>query len=65
MDYQLIDELARAVSDDSYLVHPRRWLSQHDIPSIMISQLGRNHPHQNLVDDYRAMNDKARQLLKI
>ncbi|GLT15000.1 hypothetical protein GCM10007931_19750 [Vibrio algivorus] len=64
MDYQLIDELARAVADDSYLVHPRRWLSEHDIPSIFLTGLPNDCPHKILIDDYRAMNTEARRLLK-
>ncbi len=64
MDYQLIDELANAVADDSYLVHPRRWLSEHDIPSIFLTGLPKDFPYQLLIDDYRTMNREARRLLK-
>ena len=54
MDAYLLDDLARAVADDSYLTHPRRWLCRHRLPLHATVGLPA-HEHGQLIKDYKEM----------
>ena len=67
MDHYLLDDIAKAVADDSAYTHPRNWLSRHEIPVVLFAGVTKDDraKYGILIEDYNQMVKAAQFMVKL